>query len=99
MRKVFLGSEAVAAGVLTTHELRRWHQRMFRDVYIPSSQAVAVLNRIEERHRLRAGAIYVATHPLMPATQLVRGEDPRGYRLAARDQLPHVELSAAWGGN
>ena len=47
MRKVFLGSEAVAAGALTTHELRRWHKRMFRDVYIPKFHEVTLLDRIE----------------------------------------------------
>jgi hypothetical protein len=47
MRKVFLGSEAVAAGALTTHELRRWHQRLFRDVYIPKLHEVTLLDRIE----------------------------------------------------
>lgn len=47
MRKVFLGSEAVAARALTTHELRRWHQRMFRDVYIPKWHEVTLLDRIE----------------------------------------------------
>jgi len=47
MRKVFLGSEAVAAGTLTAHELRRWHQRMFRDVYVPKLHEVTLLDRIE----------------------------------------------------
>ncbi len=47
MRQVFLGSEAMAAGALTEHELRRWHQRMFRDVYIPKSHEVTLLDRIE----------------------------------------------------
>jgi hypothetical protein len=47
MRKVFVGSEAVAAGTVTTHELRRRHQRMFRDVYIPKSDEVTLLDRIE----------------------------------------------------
>ena len=47
MRKVFVGSEAVAAGALTTHELRRWHQRVFRDVYIPKLHEVTLLDRIE----------------------------------------------------
>ena len=47
MRKVFLGSEALAAGALTTHELRRWHQRLFRDVYIPKLHEVTLLDRIE----------------------------------------------------
>jgi hypothetical protein len=47
MRKVFLGSEAVASGALTTHELRRWHRRMFRDVYLPRWHEVTLLDRIE----------------------------------------------------
>jgi hypothetical protein len=47
MRKVFVGSEAVAAGVLTAHELRRWHRRMHRDVYFPKAHEVTLLDRIE----------------------------------------------------
>jgi hypothetical protein len=47
MRKVFVGSEAVASGALTAHELRRWNQRMFRDVYTPKSHEVTLLDRIE----------------------------------------------------
>jgi Protein of unknown function (DUF559) len=35
MTVVFLGSEAVAAGRLTEHELRRWHRPIYRDVYLP----------------------------------------------------------------
>ena len=35
MRRVFLGSEAVEQGALTAHELRRWHRRIFRGVYVP----------------------------------------------------------------
>ena len=47
MRKVFLGSEAVAHGALSAHELRRWHQRLFRDVYMPKQNDVTLLDRIE----------------------------------------------------
>jgi hypothetical protein len=47
MRKVFLGTEAVAQGALTAHELRRWHRRMHRDVYIPKNHPVSLLDRIE----------------------------------------------------
>ena len=47
MRKVFLGTEAVARGLLTTHELRRWHQRIFRDVYAEKQHDVTLLDRIE----------------------------------------------------
>jgi hypothetical protein len=47
MRKVFLGSEAVEQGTLTTHELRRWHQRLFRDVYLEKPYEVSLRDRIE----------------------------------------------------
>src|SRR4051812_24938538 len=47
MREGFLGSEALAAGALTTHELRRWHQRLLRDVYIPKLHEVSLRDRIE----------------------------------------------------
>jgi hypothetical protein len=36
MAEVFIGSEAVAAGALTEHQLRRWHRSIFRDVYLPT---------------------------------------------------------------
>jgi len=47
MRRVFLGSEAVEEGALTAHELRRWHQRLFRDVYLEKSNDVTLRDRIE----------------------------------------------------
>src|SRR5262245_54632575 len=47
MREVFLGSEAVARGALTAHELRRSHQRIFRDVYMPKQRTVSLRDRIE----------------------------------------------------
>jgi hypothetical protein len=46
MRKVFLGSEAVAQGTLTAYELRRWHRRVFRDVYMPKRDDVSLRDRI-----------------------------------------------------
>jgi len=45
--RMFIGSEAVAAGTLTAHELRRWHKRVFRDVYFPKFSEVKLLDRIE----------------------------------------------------
>ena len=47
MRRVFLGSEAVEQGALTAHELRRWHQRIFRGVYVPRSGDISLRDRIE----------------------------------------------------
>jgi hypothetical protein len=34
MGELFIGSEALARGALTEHELRRWHRPVFRDVYM-----------------------------------------------------------------
>jgi hypothetical protein len=35
MGEVFRGSEAVAAGDLTRHELQRWYRTVFRGIYVP----------------------------------------------------------------
>lgn len=47
MRAVFIGSEAVAQGKLTGYELRRWHRRVLRDVYVPKQHRLTLLDRIE----------------------------------------------------
>ena len=47
MRRVFLGSEAVEQGALTAHELRRWHQRIFRGVYVLRPGDISLRDRIE----------------------------------------------------
>lgn len=47
MRRVFLGSEAVEQGALTAHELRRWHQRIFRGVYVRRPGDISLRDRIE----------------------------------------------------
>ncbi|MCV7198730.1 endonuclease domain-containing protein [Mycobacterium angelicum] len=47
MREVFLGSEALAAGRLTEHELRRWHRAIFRDVFVRNGYEPSLRDRIE----------------------------------------------------
>jgi hypothetical protein len=47
MRKLIVGSQALASGVVTDHELRRWHDRMFRDIYIPKGYEPTLLDRID----------------------------------------------------
>ncbi|KDF02268.1 hypothetical protein Y900_025865 [Mycolicibacterium aromaticivorans JS19b1 = JCM 16368] len=37
MNRVFIGSEALAAGELTEHELRRWYRPVYRGVYVAAS--------------------------------------------------------------
>lgn len=45
MGGVILGGEAVAAGVVTRHELRRWYTNLYRGVYIPKDREPSLRDR------------------------------------------------------
>jgi len=45
MSQVILGGEAVAAGVVTRHELRRWYTKLYRGVYIPKEREASLRDR------------------------------------------------------
>jgi hypothetical protein len=45
MGAVILGGEAVAAGVVTRHELRCWYRNLFRGVYIEKSRKASLRDR------------------------------------------------------
>ncbi|MGH3678694.1 MAG: hypothetical protein ACRDU5_23725 [Mycobacterium sp.] len=68
MRNVFVGSEAVAQGMLNEYELRRWHRRIFRDVYVPKGHDVSLRDRIagawlrSDRRGVIAGVAASALH-------------------------------------
>lgn len=68
MREVFVGSEAVAAGRISEHELRRWYQPVFRDVYMPKSVQLSLRDRTEcawlwsKRRAVIAGVAAAALH-------------------------------------
>lgn len=68
MGDVFVGSEAIAAGALTEYQLRRWHRRLFRDVYIPKWDEPSLNDRIvgawlwSQRRAVIAGAAASALH-------------------------------------
>ncbi|MEO6792392.1 MAG: hypothetical protein ABI253_08945 [Mycobacterium sp.] len=47
MGEVVIGSEALAQGRLTEHELRRWHRAIFRGVYVPARHELTLRDRIE----------------------------------------------------
>ncbi|HTM85213.1 MAG TPA: hypothetical protein VL179_10005 [Mycobacterium sp.] len=47
MREVFIGREAVAAGELTSHDLRRWCRPIFRGVYVPRRRTPSLRDRAE----------------------------------------------------
>ncbi len=46
MGGVLIGSEAIAAGALTEHQLRRWYRPLFRDIYVPKWYAPSLDDRI-----------------------------------------------------
>lgn len=46
MGGVLIGSEAVATGALTEHQLRRWHRPLFRDVYVPKWDVPSLDDRV-----------------------------------------------------
>ena len=68
MREVFIGSEAVASGRLTEHELRRWYRSVYRDVYMPKSVEPSLRDRTEcawlwsKRKAVIAGVAAAALH-------------------------------------
>jgi Protein of unknown function (DUF559) len=45
MSQVILGGEAVAAGVVTRHELRRWYTNLYRGVYISKEREASLRDR------------------------------------------------------
>ncbi len=45
MGEVILGGEAVAAGVVTRHELRRWYTNLYRGVYVRKDRDVSLRDR------------------------------------------------------
>ena len=45
MSEVILGGEAVAAGRVTRHELRRWYTAIYRGVYVPKGAEVSLRDR------------------------------------------------------
>src|SRR5262249_26490280 len=65
---IFIGSEAVAAGRLTRHELQRWHQPIYRGVYGSKQSSPSLHDRIyaawlaSGRHGVIAGVAASALH-------------------------------------
>jgi hypothetical protein len=45
MTEIFIGSEAVAVGRLTRHELSRWYRAVYRGVYAPKDAELSLRDR------------------------------------------------------
>ena len=78
MGDVFIGSEAVASGLLTRHELQRFHTRLLPDVYQPRGQPTSLRDRTlaawlwSRRRAVIAGAAAAALHD----AQWVNDDEP-----------------------
>ncbi|WP_197374446.1 hypothetical protein [Mycolicibacterium baixiangningiae] len=46
MGRIFIGTEALASGAVTRHELARWHLRIYPDVYCPKRLELSLKDRI-----------------------------------------------------
>jgi hypothetical protein len=47
MRKLIVGSQALASGAVTEHDLRRWHDRLHRDIYVPRGYQPTLVDHID----------------------------------------------------
>ncbi len=45
MGEIFVGTEAVATGIVTRHELQRWYRPVFRNVYAPKGVRLTLYDR------------------------------------------------------
>ena len=97
MNHVFLGSEALANGDLTRHELSRWYTTIFRDVYIdkratPTARDKAEAGYLWSRRRavitgvsasgIHGAAFVAADHPV----ELIWHSSRHHSGLAVRDE-------------
>lgn len=78
MGEPFIGSEAIASGAVTRHQLQRYYDRMLPDVYQPRGQARTLRNRTiaawlwSRRRAVIAGAAAAALH----GAQWVNDDEP-----------------------
>lgn len=78
MSEVFIGSEALACGAVTRHELQRFHKRLLPDVYQPRGRSTSLRDRTSaawlwsRRRAVVAGAAAAALH----GAQWVNADEP-----------------------
>ncbi|MGA9375584.1 MAG: hypothetical protein WBV64_11270 [Mycobacterium sp.] len=58
MRKLIVGSQARALGTVTEYDLRRWYDRVHRDIYMPRGHQLTLDERIDGAY-LRSGRVGV----------------------------------------
>ena len=101
MAEVFIGSEAMAAGRVTRHELSRWYMAIHRGVYTPKNAELSLRDRAiaawlaSRRHGVIAGVAASALHgapwvdPAHPI-ELAASEDPSTEGFGTPDRAHRV---------
>jgi len=109
MGEVFIGSEAVAAGRLTEHELRRWYRSIFRDVYVPKRAEPSLRDRTvgawlwSRRQAVITGAAASALHGAdwvdtgTPIELLSRSSRPQSGILVRNERTDDNEVTVVAG--
>ena len=109
MGDVFLGSQAVAAGTLTRHELQRWYRPIFRGVYVPRRSAPSLRDRTtgawlsSGRQAVIAGVAASALHgadwvdPDIPIELISRNARPQSGLITRNERLSDDELTRVAG--
>lgn len=109
MGEVFIGSEALANGLITRHELQRFHTRILPDVYHPRGRALSLQDRIvaawlwSGRRAVVAGVAASALHGARwvdpnVSIELIRANSrsPKGV-LVRHETLAHDEITTFSG--
>lgn len=107
MERVFIGTEAVASGELTAHELRRWYRAIYRDVYVDRRCAPTLRDRTigawlwSRRQAVIAGVAASALHganwvdPDVPIELILRTSRPQPGLLVRNETLEDDEVTWA----
>jgi hypothetical protein len=107
MRKLIVGTQALANGAVTEHDLRRWHDRMFRNIYVPKGYEPTLLDRIDGawlrsgRNGVVAGIAASALHGAqwvdddIPVELIWNNTRPPAGIIARDEQLDTDEITTA----
>lgn len=109
MEPAFVGSQAVAAGRLTRHELQRWYRPIYRGVYLPKQQEPSLRDRTRgalltcRRSAVVGGIAASALHgakwiePSTPIELLAPSARPQRGLLVRNERLADDEITCVAG--
>ena len=109
MGEIHLGTEAVASGIVTRHELLRWYRPFFPNVHAPRGQELTLGDRAvgawlwSKRRAIVAGVAASAIHgaewvdPLTPIELIYECSHPPAGILARNERIADDEITSVDG--